>query len=390
MVTGTCQSCGKQFGIPRADRVFRCKNCGGRVAAEVAASKPVDATMSEGSCPSCGAPSDPSAAFCEECGHSLSGDPAGTPAGDPHEQRLLGSELRRAFQRVQSVRWVFWFNAVLYALAFVSLLLASDDDTLATALTVTYGLLSVTLVVGAFQVLSRPFAWSVVIAPIATLTAILSLNLWTILGAVGAWLALGSAASARKLLAKIDGPIRISQKYIAVDGHIERIRGQQIRPGRTTSRVRDQQKARRAKARKSLIIYAAGTVVALVLIIVLIIQLSKPPELRPSADAFAKAWNATSGSTRQVAEELGGFFQADSQAKMARSILRRFERYGWESGRPRLSEPEIRKASEERAWAEFKLPGVSEKLETSWGLMNGEWRLRAIRYPKGLADSDDQ
>ena len=83
MIEAACDSCGRTWKIPEAEKAYRCMECGGRVGGGAT----TRAGVSPGpACRSCGKSNPEGTAFCEHCGTALADDRP--PQADQVDRRM--------------------------------------------------------------------------------------------------------------------------------------------------------------------------------------------------------------------------------------------------------------------------------------------------------------
>ncbi|MFT7540541.1 MAG: hypothetical protein ACI9K5_001503, partial [Gammaproteobacteria bacterium] len=212
-ITGTCGSCRKSFKVPRPDRKYRCKSCGGVVSVQSQATSAPRRMASTGvKCDDCGATNSESARFCAECGESL--DIGAPHSSKERKRRAKGEasvELKRARKVIRVVRLSFGFNIVLYALYLLFVyqgLMGVDLGSLELPVWILLAVVTCMLalsVVAFIRVKLHPFTWAILLASLSTAERIFQIFTdgalyisiaWTI----GLWLLVPATAKVRRIM----------------------------------------------------------------------------------------------------------------------------------------------------------------------------------------------
>jgi hypothetical protein len=104
MIQATCPGCGKVWQVPHADRIYKCRACGGDVRAEAVVEEtqppPPPETVV---CAICKSENPAGQRYCTECGALLSEapvEPLPPVEGDRVDARILSKELKSARETI--------------------------------------------------------------------------------------------------------------------------------------------------------------------------------------------------------------------------------------------------------------------------------------------------
>jgi len=379
MALAQCDTCKKKYQINDVEKKYRCKACGGLIQA-----------VEEGvTCPKCKAyHSKKQIQFCDECGHSLGKEAASKTVTDKVEHGLATKKIRNALALMGHVRIFFIIGAIIYGGFFIIALLAAihiqnrETGFMAIAATFITSVICALMILGAWKIYVYPFVFSLLLACFSTIELLPflgSINLILIIKTVMvllAWAAVVAAANMRKQLKKLP------QMYISKRGKLCTHRDTE---GKISKRLA--QKADVSRKKRNMILMAIGIgVVAVIIIYVLILEISKPGPIIETADSFIREWNIKR-DPESAASKIALFFDKKSHEKMSRQLGRRFKKFGWLKQRPTLlKNPDIKNEDVRRCEVmfSFKDPEIFEPLDTNWEYKERQWRLRSIRYPRNL------
>lgn len=180
-----CGACAKSYRVPRADRTYRCKSCGGALSIEASApaSEPTPAAPKvvldeQRACPECHALQVKSEPFCAECGAALEGGASGRSHAERVERREAAEAMRRASNLLRLPRFLLLFSFTVNLLAAVgSAIVLADAEADTAAAFVTTGVFAAVAAVSwvAYRLLRhQPLLWTLLHASMGTLNAAFS------------------------------------------------------------------------------------------------------------------------------------------------------------------------------------------------------------------------
>lgn len=349
---GSCESCGKDYRVPRADRTYTCKACGGTVSVP----------EPEGGV---GAPRIQSKRRAQRIPRS-------------EEDVLANQALADAYGAATAARSIMGFSAVLGLLPLILLMVgtavAEDEDR--EGMLVVTSVLAVyvaVLAIGFFRIFKEPVLWSGLGALL--ITGILGLQLlggrisvFTLLAVLSMWWATYSLIPAQRLTKEYPDLSYARMMSAKRDGAA----------GTSTALQRDARRRRSAskmanQGRLVGILCAAGVALA---IAVAVFMMNRPQSFEPIPDRFADAWNATGPGAaqaylRQPAAGLYSTVYAEDAAAR-----------GWEDSHPRI-ESTLRIRGPEKGNAAVVYQTAEGELTTNWLRVDKRWVMSGIRLPFG-------
>ena len=129
-VSARCDDCQRVYRVPKADRTYTCKGCGGTVHVVEGSEEPHDPVPSGTvTCYECEAINPGGLEYCAECGSSLDFTP---PKPGNHAAAKLRQEasdaLKSATKWINGVMILYRIGAVAYAIATLFAILATFLD----------------------------------------------------------------------------------------------------------------------------------------------------------------------------------------------------------------------------------------------------------------------
>lgn len=402
-ISAKCDSCGKQYKVSEAGKKYRCKACGGTVAAagNIKAATPRPEDMEGITCSKCNAfhPS-PDARFCNECGQPLQEEDQKYKTQkkrlalkDKASQELASKKIKTALRLMGFVRIFYILGAIVYGGLFLIALMAAftaqhkENVFLIFVSTVVLGIIFTFLTLAAWKIYVYPFMLSLVMASISTVSLALMfmsvemnpILIINIIMAIFLWITVIAALNMRKLLNKLEG--------IYVSEHGKLCRKQDGDHGKVSRRMAERNKAESRK-HKTIFVLAGVAAITVIFIVFMVLQFSKPalPDpINETALRFTKVWNQKSDMA-EATSDIAEFFSEDSVLKMSRRLEKRFKKYKWENRRPLIEILRIGDISGTYCEVSYSLTGsrTIEPMGTSWKYLNDEWMLRGIQFPRNL------
>lgn len=340
-----------------------------------------DLLSSTVTCPECGAIHPHGAHFCEECGTPLGG--SGLAPASPESvalRRRASAQLRRGYRWTAAITWLYRLGVLGYAgMTIVAVgALSSPEVPLGPGLLVV-GLsttLTVAMLVGAIQILFRPFLWTVTIATLASSVAVAHLIgpnpldlalLWSAGWAVLFWASVWPMRRFRQLIDE--------HTDLYIEHHASRVtkRGLEGRSPRERHErlLRAMNRAFR-RARKLSVLAALSTCGVAVAASYLVVSNLRPQALSDAVERFEQAWNSDG------AAGVGPLFDPDVRERESTWLRGVTTEYGWGDAWPELGGGTEREA-EGWTWMDYQVAGVP--VGVRWGLEDQRWHLRQVRLP---------
>ncbi len=373
-----CADCQQTFRVAAADRAYTCRACGGTVRA-VTAVHHLEGTVT---CAQCSAINVHNAQFCAGC-HALLGEsPAVRVTGEEMRlRREASSELRRGYRWITAVSWLFRLGAVGYAAVTVVAVMALRSTevpvgpgVLVVALAT---LLTVTMLMGAIQILFQPLLWTVVVAALATAVTVAHLigpnplglaSVWSGAWAIGFWAAVLPMWRFRRLMAAH------TDLYIAHHASHQTKRSLEGR-----SPAERHERLVRAMRRASQRAWSISAVSAVGLCLVsglgayLVWANLRPHGLQPALARFEAAWN--DNNLAAVDRQLSPVVRGTVSARVAAIV----EGHGWRYAMPKLANGRSR-SDGDSVWIDYQTEaGV---VQTRWVLRSQDWYATALELPQ--------
>ena len=367
-ILANCPDCKKNFRVPHAETVWHCKACGGELE-----------WVQSPECPECGEDLAPKAAFCENCGHALSGE--GWRAEEA-EAKVAAAHMRKTRKQLRSMNlpmmlWMSMFYSLL--LLLISVLMAADLSATEPApqgwmwagFAAAYCLANAVAIA---KVKTNPFALVLILAAMRTLMAALELfseesSLTSLVGnaayAVALWFLVANVAKLERLARENPDLYQsrlqrgeISRKGVDASHSISR-------RGKSQSRARSKKTGLRLAG-------IFGGLAALAATGFFGFQfVSAAPGPEPTLEQFQAAWN------RADVPAVAGFFGAERKAKWTSNIEKVQIKYGWGDKLPPLSGFEITARGENRIAVRFL--GEGGAVGTKFRLEDGRWRASSLK-----------
>lgn len=366
MFQARCDGCGKVWRVPRDDRAFTCKECGG----EVDPRRDRDAAPAPPKCPACGEQNAVGAAFCESCGAGMTEEASRARASEAEQQRRIANrDLGRLKKDVRFLRTMYVLGAVATTLLFIlaiPLVALGEAESWVVALA---GAEMVVMYLGVFRIKREPFLWAVVLAGFRTANTVLDLAVGSVsvagLVITGVfWVLVTRAARVQKILD--------SHPDLTFDWQ----RRRSARGSRTGGAEAGSSRLGRSGSRRSKeMLLVVGLVVGLLVIVVVVAVLAtRPPRIEDSLETFSTVWG------QGDPEAIAGLFTDDRRAPALRKVEPRMRRRGYHLRPPALGEPDVEVVSDDRCRVRYGVGGGELMLE--WVLVEGGgWRLRDVDFP---------
>ena len=320
-----CADCRRTYRVPDPERTYTCKACGGEVLA-LARGTPVD--------------------------HQPT-------AAEVAARRNASSELKGGYRWMTAITWMYRLAALAYGGVTVAAIVAlsSPEVPLRPGLLVV-GLctvLTVTMLMGAIQLLFEPFVWTLVIAILASVVAAVHWGGPNPLGlafyfsaawAVLFWLSVVPTWRFRHLIAE--------HKDLYVTHHASRDTRRSLVGRSTRERHERLVRAMRLAFRRAIRISALAGLVILLLSAGgswFTSTRLRPHEVGDTVAAFEQAWNA--GAT----DEVGALFQPRSSEIRTEWLKGMSLAHDWEQSWPQLSPRREWTDADRVLWMEYNLDG---------------------------------
>ena len=327
------------------------------------------ATMTRARCADCRRTyrvPDPGHAYtCKACGGEVLAPPRGSPADhqpsaeEVAARRNASSELKGGYRWMTAITWMYRFAALAYGGVTLAAIVAltSPEVPLRPGLLVV-GLctvLTVTMLMGAIQLLFEPFLWTLVIAILATMVAAvhwggpnpLGLAFYFSAGwAALFWLSVVPTWRFRKLIAE--------HTDLYVTHHASRdTRRSLVGRSRRERHERLVRAMRRAFRRAIRISAVAGLVILLVSLggSWLAVNRVRPHEVKETVAAFEQAWSSG------AADQIGDLFLPQLSEARAAWLQGMSEAHGWSEGWPQLKPRREWTDADRVRWLEYNLEG---------------------------------
>jgi len=377
-----CEACGQGYSVPDPDRTYTCKLCQGTVRV------PGKGLSSEGhligalDCDECHAINHAGTETCVECGAPLTEKPAEESHEDSlRARRQATHELRRGYKWIDAFRWICRGGAFGYALVTLTAIVAlgRPEVPLEAGLLVVSlcTLLTILMLLGAIQLLFKPFVWTLTIAIAATAASgvhfvgpnPLGLTFaWSAFWAVLFWIAVSPSLRFRKLIAA-HTDLYIMQR--ASQRTRNRLEGDDTRH-RHERLLRVMRTASQRAWRLSIAGVIGATVVSAATSFLVLSEV-RPAELDSVVRDFEETWKRSSR-----AAALERFFDPELREWQVGRLGGLAAGHGW-SGRF----PDLVRVEEERSSNEAVIEYDAGNLQISmdWILREREWLLLQIRMP---------
>lgn len=383
-VRARCESCHRAYRVSRADRLYRCKACGGTVRAVAEEEAGDSALAGTLTCESCHAVNLHDARFCAECGAVLTGSGEPPHLGEEglrarHEANLA---LKRGHVGIVAVAWLYRLGSLAYAVVtlFAVLALARREVPLREGVLVVgmTTMLACLLLAGAIQILFQPFLWALVIAVLSTAVTLVHLfgpnplglalpcsAAWTVL----AWAAVAPTWRFRRLMREhLD-------LYIL---HHASVKTRRSLKGHSASERHERLVRVMHRAALRAWKLSAAVAVALVLASALgtrfVVTQQRPQELSDALASFTRAWNASD------LDAVEAFFPAGVRDERSLWLERVVEGHGWKGRLPHLAASRPRPdGDEEDLVVEHEL--ATGPVTARWILNGRRWSVDTIALP---------
>ncbi|MCB9914707.1 MAG: zinc ribbon domain-containing protein [Planctomycetes bacterium] len=360
-IAAVCPQCAKRYRVPHAERAWSCKACG--AALELAHDEAEsDAGDEAPSCPSCGAEASPADAFCEACGHALSGS---SETARRAEAKVAGAEMRKAMKRVRTLKTMLWVSLLFSVFQLLVLVLASfrpeaDAGTMALLLGLV-GAICLLNLVAVYKVESHPLPVVLGVAALKTVDTSLLLmggivNLVSI--GVTAWLWAAVVAAARlSRLAKEHPDLYLSRRMRGeLDTHRDRL-AQGSSVGR---RHRDRARSRDRGGALRLVAIGVALVALLGAGFWGLRSATGPTSPAAMLEDFRDAWN------RADTAAVGAFAASANRDKWTSNVEKLQERYAWGDALPPLERVEVELFDGAAARAKLHGPAGALGVRLTW------------------------
>jgi len=331
-------------------------------------------------CSECQAMNPEGLTHCVECAAPLL-------APEEHEALLqerieANAALRRGYRKLAGVTWLYRLGALAYALVTVAAIvgLASPLVPLRPGILVV-GLctaLTVVMLMGALQILFRPFAWTVAVAVLATAVSAAHLVgpnplglafAWSTLWAVLFWIAVPPTRRFQRLIAEH------TDLYILHHSSRSTRRSVSGRGGKARhERLVD---SMRKANRRAWGLSAAGAALAVALAsfgTYTVCAAVRPPDLSTAIADFETDWN------RGDFAAIGQLFPAAVRSQRAAWVAGIADGNGWVRRPPQLAAGRRREdADESDAWIDYALGETT--VSAHWVLHDRSWLLAEMELP---------
>jgi len=381
VVRAGCDGCGKTFEVPDAGRSYKCKGCGGRVAAlgdaearETAeAREAIDESIpNERNCGECGAIHfDEELSYCEECGASLDGSKVS--ADERSRRRIAIKELNKAKESVRAVRTLYWVGAFFSALLFAYLLyVAAQLDVPGGIIAFVFGLSALivgTYIAGAVRIFKEPLLWSTLIAALETVRVVIAalVGSYFFAGIYGLW-----AVCLWSTVSRVTRVRRLIHKYPELWNAASIARRRSSSRGKrtaTTAKARRMEAAAQRKKRNLLI--AGGAVVAIVALVGVWKAVNRPPLLEDAISVFVEDWN------RSDVTAVTGWFAPGDRSKVKSYLLKANSSRDWSGGLAEIQE--YRQLYRSETGARVSFATMDGDVLTAWNLGDEGWGITSVK-----------
>lgn len=373
-----CDGCGKLYRIPDASRRYACKACGGVVTVEE--EEPEVDLESTLTCTACHAVNEGDAEDCIGCGQDLHVTAPRTHDEGREAQREASLSLKRDYKWIGGITWLYRLGAAGYLVgsaiaigALVSTDVPLQGGTLVAALFVT---MTVLMLMGAIQILFRPFEWTLAVAVVATITAAVHAFgpnplgvaiYWSLGWAVAYWICVAPTWRFRRDIRR-HTDLYVTHHASRATRHGLEGRSPKERHDRL---VRAMRRANKHAWRVSL--GAAGVVVLAAVVSTNMVRGSMRPELvTDSIERFEAAWRAEDLAT------LAGFFPGSVGEREVERMLGSGSGHGWSERMPALGERTLREDGH-AAEVDYEVDGVPVSLH--WARDEQSWVIVEVKLP---------
>ena len=332
-------------------------------------------------CTECQAINPHGGAFCIECGAVLRASQTLQEREESARARHEATAaLKHKYRWIAGITWLYGAGALSYAVVTVVAVLALarpevplGAGILVVALTT---VLTALMLMGAIQILFKPFVWTSILAALASAVSAVHLIgpdplglmfFWSAAWAALFWAALVPTLRYRRLIAQY------TDEYIL---HHASFRTRRSLRGRSAEERHARllgvmQKAAR-RAWKISAVAAGSILLASALGTYGVLSNLRPEELSVALERFEAAWN--DGDLAAV----GALFPSNVRERQTTWLEGVTEGHGWREALPRLADGEIRRA-EDRVWVDYELDDFT--LSTCWILNGRSWVLFRVELP---------
>ena len=376
-----CEACGQGYSVPDEDRTYTCKLCQGLVRVPGHETGQHGHLVGALDCANCHAINHAGTHVCVECGEDLDAEPEDSdPLEDSRARRKATHELRHGYKWIGAFRWICRAGALGYALVTLTAILAMarseipyEPGLLVIALST---LLTILMLMGAVQILFKPFVWTLIIALAASAAAVVHLMGpnplglafgWSLFWAALFWIAISPTLRFRKL---VDAHTDL---YI-LQQSTQRTR-RRIESGDSGHRherlLRVMRNASRRAWRISAAIAVGATLLSTAATFIVVSQV-RPIDFDETVESFEEAWPRASDVT------LRAYFAPETRAWQGDRLFGFADGHGWGRTFPPLVRDD-RVGTENQVEMKYELGDFPVSM--NWVRRERNWFLLNIQMP---------